>query len=189
MSPPCGLLSSFCSTQSPYQRCVPSLLANEPVSKLSRTLAAACVVTMELGVICLMPRGGEHARVLGVGELGFDGVDDAEARDDFAAGGGHGLGRRVGALRLDDVAVRRRRRRPRASAGVLDVAAEHDTSIANDRRSQDSSGRLYYTSTSSTTRPFSGPSPLSRTAPLEAGDGNFRACVCDAALGQSVTGV
>ena len=47
--PSYGELLSFCSTQSPYQRCVPSLLANEPVSKLSRTLAAASVVTGRWG--------------------------------------------------------------------------------------------------------------------------------------------
>src|SRR5678815_5730254 len=51
-----GELLSLDSTQSPYQRWVPSLLANEPFSKLSRTLAAACVVIGALGVICLTPR-------------------------------------------------------------------------------------------------------------------------------------
>src|SRR6185369_5126771 len=88
-----GELLSLVSTQSPYQRCVPSLLANEPVSKLSRTLAAACVV---IGVLVF-------------GELRFDGVDDAQARDDFTARGGHGACGLVGAFSFDDVAVWRGR--------------------------------------------------------------------------------
>src|SRR5688500_10242806 len=44
-----------CSSQSPYQRCVPSLLANELLSKLSRTYAAANVVTIAFVVTGLTP--------------------------------------------------------------------------------------------------------------------------------------
>ena len=50
-----GELLSFCSFQAFHQRCEPLSFANELVSKLSRTLAAALVMTVALAEICLMP--------------------------------------------------------------------------------------------------------------------------------------
>ncbi len=179
--PPCGLLSSPCSIQSPYQRCVPSLLANEPVSKLIAHVRGRLRGHERVGGDLLDAGGGEHARMLGIGEFGLDGVDDVQARNDFAAGGSHRRGRSIRALRLDDVAVcgagGGHVRGRRAGCGRRAAHQRRQAYSAKNGRSQDSSSRLFYRHCHLQS-PLSGPSPLARTAPLKAGEAiSERACV------------
>ena len=57
--------------------------------------------------------------MLSIGQCGFDGVDDAQARDHVAARSPHGLRGEFGAAGFDDVALRRGRlgRFDRGSSG------------------------------------------------------------------------